>query len=62
MDTILALIPPQNKYFRSWARKLRKSKKVDSAHEREGVEEERDRYRVVLKSENYIYFEINFES
>ena len=62
MNTILVLPPSQNKYFRSWARKLRKSKKVDSAHEREGVEEERDRDRVVLKNENYIYFEINFES
>jgi len=41
---------------------LRRNKKIESAHERGGVEEERDRDRVVLKSENYIYFEINFES
>ena len=27
-----------------------------------GIEEERDRDRVVLESENYIYFKINFES
>ena len=29
---------------------------------RGGVEEERDRDKVVLKNENYIYFETNFKS
>ena len=41
--------------FMSWARKLR-SKIVESAHETRRVKKERDEDRVVLKSENYIYF------
>ena len=58
------LSPSQNKCsFRSWARKIKRGKKVESTHEtRRGRGGERDKNRVVLQNENNTFCETNFKT
>ena len=53
---------PKKSSFRSWTRELRIVEKVESDRKRGGIDKERDRDRVVLKSENYIFLGQNLNS